>query len=195
MHLCIALHLFNEEISPLLISLPLNCFTIWLLVLIVLVASFPSLSLFDVDCTVHFFLLYSQSAAYHDSASFLPPPSWFSLFIFLFATLSFLHFLITPPQKNIWLLDHPLLPNRLWYGWRSDVADCWIVNFSPLFTPTFSLMVYWCVVYFRSQRLTSPLTHYSHCQTVTNRWCCCESPHVETFHVENLNNSQSLKAC
>ena len=53
-----------------------------------------------ISCSVCFMLLYSQSAAYHASASFLPPPSLLSLFIFLFATHS-LHVLDSPPQKKI----------------------------------------------------------------------------------------------
>ena len=104
MHRGIALHLFNEEIPP--SSLPsLYRFTTWLLVL--LVASSSNLSLHDVDCSVLFFLVYSQGAAYHGSASFLPPPSLFSLFIFWFATLS-LHVVIPPTYKKIfcyWIIS------------------------------------------------------------------------------------------
>ncbi len=53
MHRGIAPHLCNEEIPPLIISLTLNWFTTWLLLL--LVASSPSHSLHDVGCSVHFF--------------------------------------------------------------------------------------------------------------------------------------------
>ncbi len=90
MHRGIALHLFNEEIPT--SSLPsLYRFTTWLLVL--LVASSSSLSLQDVHSS--FFSLYSQSAAYHDSASFLPPPSLFSLFI---SCLQLFPFMLSFPQ-------------------------------------------------------------------------------------------------
>ncbi len=64
-------------------------------------------------------------------------------------------------EENLWLLDHQLLPNPLCifhissraYSWGCDVADCWI-KFSPLFVPTFSLLVYWCVVYFQKPKIT-----------------------------------------
>jgi hypothetical protein len=155
MHRGIALHLFNEEIPP--SSLPsLYRFTTWLLVL--LVASSSSLSLHDVDCSVLFFLVFTKCCL-----------SWLSIIFTSSILILSIYFLVCNSfpscchspnlEENLWLLDHQLLPNPLWifhisscaYGWGCDVADCWI-KFSPSFVPTFSLLVYWCVVYFQKPK-------------------------------------------
>ncbi len=114
MHRGIALHLFNEEIPP--SSLPsLYRFTTWLLVL--LVASSSNLSLHDVDCSVRFFSCIHKVLLIMTQHHFYPSSILFSLFIFLFATLS-LHVDIPPTKKKIF--------------------DYWIISCCPTLSESFT---------------------------------------------------------
>ncbi len=108
----------SVKYPPFLISLPLN----WLQLDHWCCWQQRPQSLFDVGYSVPFILLYLQSAAYHASASFLPPPS---LFIFLFETLS-LHVLVPIAHHR-----------RKFYYW---IISCCLI-LPATFTPHLVLMV------------------------------------------------------
>ncbi len=70
--------------------------------------------------------------------------------LYLFSCLQPFPFMLSSPQlrrKSVCIFHI----SSCAHGWGCDVADCWI-NFSPLFVPTFSLLGYWCVVYFQKPK-------------------------------------------
>ncbi len=132
---------------------------------------FPNnISLHDVGFSVCFILLYAQSAAYYASESFLPPPSFSSLFIFLcFTTLS-LHVLI-PPSQNLRIseenltigssdvaqsslhLSHLILCSCSWLGmWCGWLLNQFLSIVCALPSLSTWFIGYWCVVYFQKPK-------------------------------------------